>query len=530
MITTTTVITVKIQILDQRQSRNRPRSCYSARRFSWAGRSSVATIAPSTSEPSLSSSKELARAPVIRISHTALPARTLLLGLTEAAVAYLALVVAAAVRVGNARALIPDHESGGIRLFIVCVLCPLCFYYYDLYDFQLFRDTAGVLCRILQAVGTVSILLAILYYLSPSLRIQARQFVPGVVLLGFWLAVWRKLFSAFSNSPGHAERVIVLGDGPLALPLAKEIENRPELGLHLVGIVSPAEEPARIARHVNKIGEVGELEEIAAREKIGRVFVAMRDLRGALPLETLFALKARGVVVEDATFLYESATGRVPLLTSLGSRLLFSPGFRISQTMLVRKRIFSLLVSLTISFFALPLMGLVAVLIWLDSGRPILFAQDRVGRGGRTFKLFKFRSMSRREEGNSAPSGRFDSAGLEDERLTRVGKWIRRLRLDELPQLYNILRGDMDIVGPRPFMLEEEAELSQRIPFYKERWAVRPGATGWAQVRRPYCTTLKDNEEKLSYDLFYLTNMSLGFDLLIIFQTVKTMVLGRGSR
>jgi lipopolysaccharide/colanic/teichoic acid biosynthesis glycosyltransferase len=153
-----------------------------------------------------------------------------------------------------------------------------------------------------------------------------------------------------------------------------------------------------------------------------------------------------------------------------------------------------------------------------------------VGRGGRTFKLFKFRSMSLREEGDSAPNGRFDSAGLEDERLTRVGKWIRRLRLDELPQLYNILRGDMDIVGPRPFMLEEEAELSQRIPFYKERWAVRPGATGWAQVRRPYCTTLKDNEEKLSYDLFYLTNMSLGFDLLIIFQTVKTMVLGRGSR
>jgi len=131
---------------------------------------------------------------------------------------------------------------------------------------------------------------------------------------------------------------------------------------------------------------------------------------------------------------------------------------------------------------------------------------------------------------DAAPGGSSHSAAQDDLRLTHIGRWIRRLRFDELPQLYNILRGDMDIVGPRPFMLEEETELSRRIPFYKERWAVRPGASGWAQVRRPYCTTLADNEEKLSYDLFYIQHMSLGFDLLIIFQTIKTMILGRGSR
>jgi exopolysaccharide biosynthesis polyprenyl glycosylphosphotransferase len=454
---------------------------------------------------------------MVRISHTVLPARTLLLGLTEAAVAYLALALAAAVTMGNDRVLIPSHENGGIKLLIVCVICPLCFYYYDLYDFELFQDTAGVLCRIVQAVGTISILLAILYYFSPSLRIQAGQFVLGIILMGLCLAGWRKMFSAFSRSPGRVERAIVLGDGPLALPLAREIENRPELGLRLV-------------KKVSKIGEIGQLEEIAEKEKISRVFVTMGDRRGALPVGTLLALKARGVVVEEASLLYESATGRVPLGSSLGSRLLFSPGFRISRTMLAGKRIFSLLVALTLAALVLPLMGAITLLIWLDCGRPVFFAQDRVGRGGRTFKLYKFRSMKLETETRPVSNGRLYTAAQDHERLTRVGRWLRRLRLDELPQLYNILRGDMDIVGPRPFMLEEEMELTQRIPFYKERWAVRPGASGWAQVRRPYCTTLEDNEEKLSYDLFYIKNMSLGFDLLIIFQTIKTMVLGRGSR
>ena len=326
------------------------------------------------------------------------------------------------------------------------------------------------------------------------------------------------------------ERAIVLGDGPLALPLAKEIENRPELGLRLMGRLTRFGEPGGLGRNLKTIGEISELEEITEREGISRVFVALDDRRGALPVETLLALKARGIVVEDAALFYESATGRVALGSTLGSRILFSRGFRVSQAMLAAKRILSLVISLVAGLLVLPLMASVAALIWLESGKPVLFVQERVGQGGRTFKLYKFRSMNVRGARDAAPGGSSHSAAQDDLRLTHIGRWIRRLRFDELPQLYNILRGDMDIVGPRPFMLEEETELSRRIPFYKERWAVRPGASGWAQVRRPYCTTLADNEEKLSYDLFYIQHMSLGFDLLIIFQTIKTMILGRGSR
>lgn len=470
------------------------------------------------------------KTPAIRISQTVVPARTLLLGVTEAAIAYLALALAAAVLLGDDRVLIPGRDGGGLKLLVVCVICPLCLYYYDLYDFELFQDTAGVLCRVLQAFGTSSILLAIVYFFSPSLQIQAGQFILGVVFMGLCLAGWRKMFSAFSRSPGVVERAIVLGDGPLALPLAKEIENRPELGLRLMGRLTRFGEPGGLGRNLKTIGEISELEEITEREGISRVFVALDDRRGALPVETLLALKARGIVVEDAALFYESATGRVALGSTLGSRILFSRGFRVSQAMLAAKRILSLVISLVAGLLVLPLMASVAALIWLESGKPVLFVQERVGQGGRTFKLYKFRSMNVRGARDAAPGGSSHSAAQDDLRLTHIGRWIRRLRFDELPQLYNILRGDMDIVGPRPFMLEEETELSRRIPFYKERWAVRPGASGWAQVRRPYCTTLADNEEKLSYDLFYIQHMSLGFDLLIIFQTIKTMILGRGSR
>jgi len=173
---------------------------------------------------------------------------------------------------------------------------------------------------------------------------------------------------------------------------------------------------------------------------------------------------------------------------------------------------------------------LIALAIWIDSGSPIFFLQKRVGRDGRVFTLYKFRSMKMQGNVNANGNGKPQPAQEMDVRFTRVGSWIRRFRVDELPQLYNVLLGDMHFVGPRPFMVEEEEELARQIPFYEYRWSVKPGATGWAQIHRAYCASLEDNKEKLSYDLFYIKNMSVGLDLLIIFQTVKTLLLGRGSR
>jgi lipopolysaccharide/colanic/teichoic acid biosynthesis glycosyltransferase len=186
----------------------------------------------------------------------------------------------------------------------------------------------------------------------------------------------------------------------------------------------------------------------------------------------------------------------------------------------------SLAISGVLLIVLAPVMALVAVAIALDSPGPVIFRQERLGRAGRPFTLFKFRSMYVGADRDAQPS----PAQRRDPRITRVGRWLRRTRLDELPQLFNILRGDMYFVGPRPFVANQEEDCARHIPFYRQRWAVKPGATGWAQVQRGYCVTLEDNAEKLAYDLYYIKNISLGLDLLILFKTLKILLLGRGGQ
>jgi lipopolysaccharide/colanic/teichoic acid biosynthesis glycosyltransferase len=252
----------------------------------------------------------------------------------------------------------------------------------------------------------------------------------------------------------------------------------------------------------------------------------MADRRKKLPVEALLKLKTRGVLIQDGAEYFENITGKVPLEALRLSWLLFSPGFHVSRSFLIYKRILSLMFASIGLVLGLPIMGLVALLIRLDSPGPIIFRQQRLGKDGKLFTLYKFRSMHDGTDSN----GKHIPAQESDSRVTWLGNWLRRMRLDELPQLYNILRGDMYFVGPRPFVPDQEEELVQQIPFYHQRWTVRPGATGWAQVHRGYCASVEDNAEKLAYDLFYIKNMSIGLDLLILFLTIKILLLGRGGR
>jgi lipopolysaccharide/colanic/teichoic acid biosynthesis glycosyltransferase len=214
-------------------------------------------------------------------------------------------------------------------------------------------------------------------------------------------------------------------------------------------------------------------------------------------------------------------------LTSLRpSVLLFSDGFQVSPLMLVFKRAVSVMGSVIGLALALPVMAVIAVVIRLGSRGPAIFRHERIGKDGKPFTLYKFRSMY---EGADL-DGRARPVHAEDPRCTRVGRWLRRSRLDELPQLFNILRGAMDFIGPRPFAADMEAELAHKIPYYSKRWAVKPGATGWAQVRKGYNETLEDNIEKLGYDLYYIKNVSVGLDFLILLETLKILLLGRGGR
>jgi sugar transferase (PEP-CTERM system associated) len=467
---------------------------------------------------------------MIRIFHAYFPPRTVLLGVTETMVVYLALVAVTCVHFGSDTSLVLFYEDGWLRIGIVCVVCLVCLYYYDLYDSVILSNTREVLTRLVQVLGTTSIILAVLYYLYPSIRIRTGLFVAGVLFVGFCLVVWRKQFSLLNRSLKLAEKTVILGEGPLAIPLAHELESRPELGFRLIGFVGQEPDSPEALNGLRRLGSVSDLPEISQVERIDRVIVTMSDRRGRLPVERLLNLKKEGVVIEDGTSFYETLTGKVPLDSLRLSQLLFSPGFFVSRQLLVYKRISSFLLSLLCLILALPVMGLIALAILLDSGRPILFRQKRVGKDGSIFTLYKFRSMHTKGNINAKGNGKPQPAQENDVRNTRVGRWIRRLRVDELPQLYNIFRGDMYFVGPRPFMLEEEEVLAEQIPFYKYRWSVKPGATGWAQIHRAYCATLEDNREKLSYDLFYIKNMSIGLDLLILFETVKILLLRRGAR
>jgi sugar transferase (PEP-CTERM system associated) len=274
------------------------------------------------------------------------------------------------------------------------------------------------------------------------------------------------------------------------------------------------------------IGSYNQLLEVVEREHIDKIVVALEDRRGSLPVQALLTCKQRGIEVEESVTFCEKLCGRVMLENLRPSWLIFSPGFTVPILLRLQKRMLDLVLASLGLILALPFMLVIAILIKLDSRGPVVYRQERTGEKGKRFTLLKFRSMYVGAEMATGPV----FADAEDPRVTRVGRFIRSLRLDELPQLMNVLWGDMSFVGPRPerpFFVEQYIK---DIPFYDQRLNVKPGITGWAQVRYPYGATLKDAAEKLRFDLFYVKNMSLLFDLFIILKTVKIVLLGYGAR
>lgn len=310
------------------------------------------------------------------------------------------------------------------------------------------------------------------------------------------------------------------GDGPLAEPLIEEIGRRTELGIRVAGFVGGTCPVAGIPSYDN-----ADLTELVKRENVRRIVVTMGDRRGRLKVEELLKLKASGVQIQDGPEYYESVTGKIPLESLRLSWLLFSPGFHVPAGLRVYKRLFSLLLGSLAVILTSPLMLLAVIAIRLNSKGPVIFKQKRVGEHGEMFTVYKFRSMY-----DGSDKMDLKPAEYGDPRVTSVGYWLRRSRIDELPQLFNIIKGDMAFVGPRPFVPEQEDECVAKIPFYRERWLVKPGATGWAQINRGYNATLEDNKEKLAYDLFYIKNVSVGLDLYILFATLKILLLGKGGR
>src|SRR2546425_8262713 len=467
---------------------------------------------------------------MLKIGGQRVPTALVLLVATDCILITLGLLLATVVRfsVGPGGSIVSYLANWQLfwRFALAVLVCGVCLYFNDLYDFRVIANRRELLVRLLQAFGVACIVLAVCYYIEPDLEFgRGIAALASPVILSLTLG-WRWLLLERSHSLGSPERMLIMGTGPTGVSLARDIIRRPELQLKVVGFLDEkGENIGKSLVNPGIIGAVSEVSSIADMQKVDRIVLSLAERRGCTPSQQLLHLKFAGVPVEDAHSCYERISGRILLDRLSPSWLILSSGFRKSAFVLACKRVADIIAALFGLVLSAPVMAAVAVAIWLETGSPILFRQTRTGLFGRHFQILKFRSMYQNAEA-SGPAW----AAQDDRRITRVGAFIRKSRLDELPQLFNVLRGDMSLVGPRPEQPHFVALLQQSIPFYDQRHTVRPGITGWAQIKYQYGASLEESKVKLELDLFYIKHLSTLLDLAIIFETVKVMLLGRGAK
>jgi lipopolysaccharide/colanic/teichoic acid biosynthesis glycosyltransferase len=414
--------------------------------------------------------------------------RTILLILAEAGLVYGAIIAAVYLRVGVDGAhyeLIERH--GYFKAAIAGFFCLAAFYLFDLYDFLVMHDRRELVLRLIQALGLAWIALALSFYTYPALRLGRGISLIALPLALALMVAWRVSIHWVLGHPGFGERILIVGSGNLAVELAREVLNRPDAGYRIIGFVG-------------------------------------NDAQ--LPTNKLLQLSLAGkVTIEEGQSFYERVTGRVSLNMLRPSWLIFTGRGRQKRISGFSRSLVHWFVAFIGALLSLPIVIVTAILIKLESRGPIFYKQERVGKNGRTFVLTKFRSM-RVDAEQDGPVW----ASKGDSRTTRVGRVIRKIRVDEIPQFWHILRGEMSFVGPRPERPHFVAQLAEEIPFYEQRHLIAPGLTGWAQIKYPYGASIEDARQKLQYDLFYIKNQGLVLDAIIIFETIKIILFGRGAQ
>jgi exopolysaccharide biosynthesis polyprenyl glycosylphosphotransferase len=410
------------------------------------------------------------------------------------------------------------------QIFVLSASCTVAFYYHDLYNLRVVRNFDAFVIRLLQAMGVAFILLALLYMAFPDTKMSDGPFISSIVMIFGLLLPLRAVSYAIMRSRPFTDRLLVVGVSPLALKLLHEIVGQPNCGYTVVGIIGEGRVPEPLRATCPLLGPVRDISRIIRETRPDRIVVALSERRGQLPVRELLEAQAAGVVVEDGVEVYERLAGKIAIEAITPSALLFATDFRKSRLELFVGRAMSLAVSIVGLVLLAPLMGVIAVAIKLDSSGPLFFVHERIGRCGTSFRLIKFRTML-------TPDGP-TSEWVRDnaQRITRVGRWLRTFRLDEVPQFINILRGDMNLIGPRPHPVTNYPLFLERIPYYALRCRVRPGLIGWAQIKYGYANDLQEEIEKMRYDLFYIKHLSAWFDLKIIFDSVKIVMFGRGAQ
>lgn len=449
--------------------------------------------------------------------------------LADAAIIYSGVILAMYLRLGLSGSTNELQEKNGwLKILLASVICLLSLYFYDLYDYIVMTNRRELLLRLVQALGIGWVLLALLFYFIPPLLIgRGVSLISVPIILGLLLG-WRIFIHSLTGHPEIGEKILVVGTGQTALDTAEAVWERRDAGYRIVGFVSEnGAKPKEKLGRSEILGRAIDLEGIIRNEKIDRVVIAVRERRGAFPTEALLKMSLAGdVSIEECTSFFERITGKVHVDMLRPSWLIFAGRRRDSPIRaLIREFIHRFLAFLGL-VFSLPIAILTVVLIKIESRGPVFYKQERIGRNGRLFNVIKFRSMRIDAE----PDGEPIWAASNDERATHVGRIIRKLRIDEIPQFWNILKGEMNFVGPRPERPHFVRQLAKEIPFYEHRHLVAPGLTGWAQIKYPYGASVSDAIQKLQYDLYYIKNQSLALDMMIVFDTVKTVLFGKGGR
>jgi sugar transferase (PEP-CTERM system associated) len=461
---------------------------------------------------------------MIRLFKHYVPHAVLLLGLIDGALLFLAGNVAwtlRAAQIGMDPGALSDRLAA-LTAFVGTVLAAMIAV--SVYGSEALRSLRFAGARLLVAVSLAIISLAFLDFLLPGSTFWRSTLFYAMGLAIALLMLNRMIVGGILGASAFRRRVLVLGAGPRAARL-RQLGDRPESGFAIVGYVDMAEGTPRVGDATPR-GDISDLSRFVADLGASEVVLGLEERRNALPLKDLLRVKTTGVHVNDFSSFMERETGRVDLDTLNPSWLIFSDGFSSGRAISsVAKRLFDIAASGLLLALTFPVIALFALLVKLDSRGPAFFRQQRVGLYGEPFTLLKLRSMRA-----DAEAGGPQWASEDDPRITRVGRLIRKVRIDELPQVWTVLKGQMSFVGPRPEVPAFVENLENELPFYAERHMVKPGITGWAQINYPYGASIEDSRRKLEYDLYYAKNYTPFLDLLILLQTLRVVLWPEGAR
>jgi sugar transferase (PEP-CTERM system associated) len=455
------------------------------------------------------------------IFHKYVPLRAIAFGLGEGALIFAA--------VGAGYLLFSDlglQDPGTLaRALLVTVVFQLCLYYFDLYEFSTRQNLYDMAIRITQAWGVGCVAIAFFYVVMPASIISTKVFLAAFFLAYTGVLLWRAVYVLAIEHRVFTTRVLVLGSGGQSERLVRKMEELRDSGYEVVAQVGEGVEPKLVARGAEVFTDPAVLPEVVRRQRIEIVVVALDDRRGKMPIRELMECKLEGLSIVNGVAFFEGLTGTILVEKVNPSWIIFSDGFKRNRRIMLVKRSVDMVLSVVGLVLATPIGLVSALIIKLESPGPVLYRQERVGEGGAPFEVIKFRSM-RTDAERDGPVWALPN----DARVTRFGAFMRKTRIDELPQLWNVLRRDMSFVGPRPERPVFVQQLQEKIPYYSLRHSVRPGLTGWAQVRYPYGASEEDALRKLEYDLYYIKNTNLLMDIMIILETIRTVLLQRGSR